>query len=93
MKNREIDFASEQVIGNLPDYFHPENGDDIPADLVGSEIAFVGTFATRQLVEGGGLVIDCKTAPGEIRRFVFGCNECGLWLVKSVSLQTPANQG
>ena len=42
----------------LPDYFHPENGDVVPEDLVGSTIQLVGTFLERGIVEGGGLILD-----------------------------------
>lgn len=81
--NKERDLSRLEVIPKLPDYFKPERGEPVPADLVGATIVQVGTFAEPYTVEGGGLVIDYQTAGGEVRRAVLACSECGMWQVSS----------
>jgi len=73
------DRAARKIIPNLPDHFHPRDGDKFPAELIGAEIVDFGT--TNERVEGGGLVIDYK--PGgsaQIRRLYLGFNDLGMWI-------------
>jgi len=74
------DLSSDRaVIPNLPDRFHPTEGDKFPADLIGSEIVNFGT--TKERVEGGGLVIDYKPdGSDQTKRLYLGFNDLGMWI-------------
>lgn len=72
------------IVPVLPDRFHPEQGDEIPEDLVDATILRIGT-ANDIDVEGGGLIIDYIPAHyrpewDRIFRVVFGFNELGMWV-------------
>jgi hypothetical protein len=82
------DLSRADVLPNLPNYFHPEDGGPLPAGLVGARIVRFGTLpgATREAredrPEGGGLVIDyVPEGKKKVRRVVFGFNENGMWVV------------
>jgi hypothetical protein len=71
-----------EILNNLPDLFHPNQGDPIPEGLVGAKILRVGTLSENpSAIEGGGLVIDYERPDDcTIHRIVFGFNELGMWL-------------
>jgi hypothetical protein len=69
----------------LPDFFHPHDGDEIPAQLSGATIIGFGTSEER--IEGGGLVIDYKSKnKSQVQRLVLGFNELGMWIHRKSSL-------
>jgi hypothetical protein len=70
-----------ELIERLPDYFHPDQGKDIPRTLLGARILRIGTLAERNNVAGGGLVIDFQQAGDRsVRRIIFGFSELGMWV-------------
>jgi hypothetical protein len=77
----EPDYASLEVIQNLPQYFRPHDGDDVPLDLIGATIVHVGTFKEPRIVHGGGLVIDYLPAKGnQVKRVVLASADTGSWV-------------
>ena len=87
MKNEEVDFASVEVLPRLPDWFHPNQGDPLPCDIVGATIINFGTIPTARSVEGGGLIIDYQS-PGSDQptRIVLAFNELGMWVESQLPL-------
>jgi hypothetical protein len=86
--NRIEDLSRADVLPNLPNYFHPEDGDPLPAGLVGARIVRFGTLPRTThgtpdgQPEGGGLVVDyVPEGKKKVRRVVFGFNENGMWVV------------
>jgi hypothetical protein len=76
-----IDAAPPRIIEKLPDYFHPDRGDDVPAQMLGAKILRIGTLPASSRIEGGGLVIEyCPARTASARRIVFEFNELGMWV-------------
>jgi hypothetical protein len=77
----KIDFATVEVVPNLPAVLPSHQWQPFPEDLQGATIVTIGTVGGRDRPEGGGLVIDYRPAGGRvIRRIVFGLNELGMWV-------------
>jgi hypothetical protein len=76
-----FDFENAEVVSRLPARFLSGTLEPFPPELTGAQIVFIGTLADNEVVEGGGLVIDCRDAASDqIRRFVFGFNDLGMWV-------------
>jgi hypothetical protein len=71
----------DKFLPKLPDSFYPENGDDVPRQLIGAKIVFWGTIAEPMAADGGGLVIEFIPEGGTTKkRIVFAFNERGMWI-------------
>lgn len=74
------EFSCAAVIRRLPDSRDPEDGDELPVDLLGARILDIGTGHID--AEGGGLIIDyAPIGCTEPRRLVLAFNELGMWVV------------
>lgn len=88
MKNRQpprasAPLSSAQVIPRLPDWRDPAGaGEHVPTDLVGATILCFGAAPPECGIEGGGLVIDYRSAEGVVRRLVLAFNELGMWIIQ-----------
>jgi hypothetical protein len=78
---KNLDFSRFDVISQLPNYFRPEDGDDLPEGLIGSTIVGFGTLAEPRSVHGGGLVIDYqRVGEQQTRRLVLACTDVAMWI-------------
>ena len=69
------------MLQNLPDCFRPDKGDELPVGIIGSTIRNMGTIPNKDLIEGGGLVIDYVPAgSSDSKRVVLGFNELAMWI-------------
>lgn len=85
-----IDFANLQLIGKLPDYFNPENGEPIPNDIIGSTIVGFGTANLRHSVSGGGLIVDYRPKyEAQAKRVVLAFSDAGMSIKFCGSVPTP----
>lgn len=74
-------FATLEPEAHLPDRFHPEDGDPLPAGLVGASIIRFGAAPKSAGLEGGGLVIDYRPhGQNHVVRVVLSMNELGMWV-------------
>lgn len=73
--------GTEKLLAKLPNYFHPDEGFDVPADIIGSRIVSFGTFAEDRLIDGGGLVIEyVPSGSRATKRIVLAFGETGMWI-------------
>jgi hypothetical protein len=61
------------------DFFHPDDGENVPKDLINSEILDIGSPINNS-DRGGGLVIVYKTKSGLVKKIVLDFNELGMWV-------------
>jgi hypothetical protein len=64
----------------LPDVYHPERSDSLPADMIGATILRIGAAPRGWNIEGGGLVIEYAPHGQDMRRVVFSNTELGMWV-------------
>ena len=79
--------ARAEIIPRTPPCGSPDDGGDIPDDIIGAKILRLGTIAWDLLcelcwpIEGAGLVIDYLPIGSDTpRRASFGASELGVWL-------------
>jgi hypothetical protein len=84
---RGTDFSRLQVVPRLPNYYHQDEGAELPVGLVGATILCIGTIdrqATPSMeptFESGGLVIDyVPEGTSQPLRAVFAFNEVAMWV-------------
>jgi hypothetical protein len=63
----------------------PRGGEAVLNSMIGATIREIGSFASYQEIEGGGLVIEYETANGARHRAVFGFTELGMWVEEAHS--------
>jgi hypothetical protein len=77
----------------LPDIYHPERSDSLPADMIGATILRIGAAPREWDIEGGGLVIDYAHGK-DTRRVVLANTELGMWVDSARShVAAPAIDG
>lgn len=80
--NDSKDFLQADVVNRLPNYFRPEDGGDVPIDLIGATIVGFGSLAEPCAVWSGGLVIDYRPQGQEqVIRLVLEAADTGMWAV------------
>lgn len=62
-------------------YYRPHEGDDVPDDIIGSEILAFGAPK-----EGGGLVVVYKNRFGKNKKLVLGFDETGMGINEIIDL-------
>jgi hypothetical protein len=78
---KHTDFSKAEVLAAIPGCLPSDERDEFfPADMIGARIVFIGTLEDRDLVEGGGMVIDYQPENvNEVVRLVLGFTELGMW--------------
>jgi len=80
------------LIPRLPNSFNPNQGREIPSDLIGATIVGVGTIDER--IEGGGLVLDYRHSDREpVCRLILAFNEVGMWIHRKATLDASRKCG
>jgi len=87
---RPVDFASADVLPNLPDYFRPHEATRFPRELIGARILRIGTLAEPRAASGGGLVIDYDKN-GKAKRLVLEFNDAAMWVAYQGHFGDDAN--
>jgi hypothetical protein len=79
-------------IPRLPHSFNPNEGAEVPPDLIGATIVDVGT--TNERIEGGGLVLDYRPENKDrICRLILAFNELGMWVHRKAILDADQECG
>jgi hypothetical protein len=87
VSNPQYDFGSAEIVPNLPDWLHPNQGDPLPDGLIGATIIRMGTLPEARSVSGGGLVIDYRRkGESSTRRLILAFNEAGMWAEQEIIL-------